>query len=163
MTSALQGERLDFLLERLAKDKPLPFDLDQKKDEPRASGLDQKIDWLSSKRWLLSSWLLSKRWLSSKWPSLGEPSSHTLVRYLITFSYLIPFCIGVAATVAWESYGTSSTDQQLKAMSLDLAAVRQSVDELNFKVQQMAGDIAAQQAILRRVSAPAPPPPRHVN
>jgi hypothetical protein len=31
MTSALQGDRLDFLLERLAKDKPLPLDLDQKK------------------------------------------------------------------------------------------------------------------------------------
>jgi hypothetical protein len=48
-------------------------------------------------------------------------------------------------------------------MSLDLAAVRQSVDQLTAKVQQMAGDIAAQQAILRKVSAPAPPAPRRAN
>src|SRR5215472_2132459 len=154
MTTALQGERLDLLLDRLAKDKPLPLDLDEKKDEPLPFGLDQKNDGLSGKRWLSS-----KRWLSIKHPSLGRRRSHTLVRYLITSSYLIPFCIGVAATVAWESYGTPSTDQQLKAISLDLAAVRQSVDQLSAKVQQMAGDIAAQQAILRRVSAPAPPAP----
>ena len=31
MTSALHGERLDFLLSRLAKNGPLPLDLDQKK------------------------------------------------------------------------------------------------------------------------------------
>jgi len=158
MTTALQGERLDLLLDRLAKDKPLPLDLDEKKDEPLPFGLDQKNDGLSGKRWLSS-----KRWLSIKRPPLGKRRSHTLVRYLITSSYLIPFCIGVAATVAWESYGTPSTDQQLKAISLDLAAVRQSVDELTAKVQQMAGDVAAQQAILRRVSAPSPPSPRRAN
>ena len=148
MTSALHGERLDFLLSRLAKNGPLPLDLDQKKDEPVPSGLDQKSDWLSG-----------KRWLSIKRPSPGKRRLHTLVRYLIPSSYLIPFCIGVAATAAWESYGTPSTDQPLKEMSLDLAAVRQSMDQLTAKVQQMAGDIAAQQAILRRVSAPAPPTP----
>ena len=158
MTSALQGERLDFLLDRLAKDKPLPLDLDEKKDEPFPFGLDQKNDGLSGKRWLSS-----KRWLSIKHPLRGKRRSHRLVRYLITSSYLIPFCIGVAATVAWESYGTPSTDQQLNAMSLDLASVRQSVGELTAKVQQMAGDIAAQQAILRRVSAPPPPAPRRAN
>jgi hypothetical protein len=59
--------------------------------------------------------------------------------------------------------------QQLKEMSPDLAAVRQSVVELAARIQQMGGDIAtmqaAQQAILRKVSAPAPsppPPPRQV-
>ena len=145
MTSALQGDRLDFLLERLAKDKPLPLDLDQKND------------------WLSGIWLSGKRWLSSKRPSPGKRRSHTLVRYLITSSYLIPFGIGVAVTVAWKSYGTPSNDQQLNAISLDLAAVRQSVDELTAKVQQMAGDITAQQAILRRVSAPPPPAPRRAN
>ena len=158
MTSAFQGERLDLLLDRLANDDPLPLGLDQKKDEPLPFGLDQKNDWLSFKRWLSS-----KRWLSIRRPSLGKRRSHALVRYLITSSYLIPFCIGVAATVAWESYGTPPTDQQLKAMSLDLAAVRQSVHQLTAKVQQMAGDVAAQQAILRRVSAAAPPAPRRAN
>ena len=94
--------------------------------------------------------------LQNRQPAVRKRASRALAPFLMAV------CIGVAATVAWESYGTSSTDQQLKAMSLDLAAVRQSVDELNSKVQQMAGDIAAQQT-LRRVSAPAPPVPRRAN
>jgi len=221
MTSLLQRERLDFLLDRLAKDEPLPLGLDQKNDEPLPPVSTKKNDWLSSerwlwikrwlssnwlsskhwlssswlssswlsserwpsiKRWLSSSWLSSKHWLSSGWLSsswlssdrwlsikrlsLGKRSSRALIPYLITSSYLIPFCIGVAATLAWKSYGTPSTDKQLKAMSVDLAAIRQSVGQLTAKVQQMAGDIDAQWAILRRVSAPpppAPPAPRHVN
>jgi hypothetical protein len=48
-------------------------------------------------------------------------------------------------------------------MSPDLAAVRQSVDELAAKLQQMAGDMAtmraAQQTILRKVSNRGKPPP----
>ncbi|HEY2229234.1 MAG TPA: hypothetical protein VGI22_16175 [Xanthobacteraceae bacterium] len=56
---------------------------------------------------------------------------------------------------------TPSPDlQQLKAMSLDLAAMRQSVDQLAAQHQQVTSDIAtmqaAQQAILRKVSPPAP-------
>jgi hypothetical protein len=47
---------------------------------------------------------------------------------------------------------------------LDLAAVRQSVDQLAAQHQQLAGDVAtvqaAQQDILRKVAAPAPPSPR---
>jgi hypothetical protein len=125
--------------------------------------------------------------------------SHPFARFLITF------CVGIAATLGWQSYGdmaretistaypqlawltpqaaslaqaasdaaapaesaTPSADQQeLKAMSVDLAAVRQSVERLAAQLsagnQQMAGDIAglqaAQQAILRKVSTPAPRP-----
>jgi hypothetical protein len=135
--------------------------------------------------------------LSSKRPSLGKRASRAVVRFLITF------CIGVAAALAWQSYGdaaremiasaspqlgwlapqaaplvrtasdivapaappTPSPDQQLKAMSLDLAAVRQNVEQLAAQFaagqQQMAGDIgtlqAAQQDILHKIS---PPPPR---
>ena len=135
---------------------------------------------------------------SSKRPSLGKRASRAVVRFLITF------CIGVAAALAWQSYGdaaremiassspqlgwlapqaaplvqtasdivapaappTPSPDlQQLKAMSLDLAAVRQNVEQLAAQFaagqQQMAGDIAtlqvAQQDILHKIS---PPPPR---
>ena len=130
-------------------------------------------------------------------PSPGKRNSRALLRFLITI------CIGVAGTLAWQSYGdvarqmiansspalgwlapqaaplvqvasaqvkpadpaTPSPDlQQLKTMSPDLAAVRQSVDQLAAKFQQMAGDMAtmqaAQQAILRKVSTPSPPPPR---
>jgi hypothetical protein len=61
-------------------------------------------------------------------------------------------------------------EEQLKAMSVALAGVRQSVDQLAAALaagrQQTAGDIAtlqaSQQAILRKISAPArstvPPP-----
>jgi hypothetical protein len=136
--------------------------------------------------------------LSSKRPSLGKRASRAVVRFLITF------CIGVAAALAWQSYGdaaremiasaspqlgwlapqaaplvrtasdivapaappTPSPDQQLKAMSLDLAAVRQNVEQLAAQFaagqQQMAGDIAtlqaAQQDILHKISLPPPRP-----
>lgn len=127
------------------------------------------------------------------WPPRPSPRkrrSRPLVRALITF------CIGIAATLAWQSFGgaarqmaadsspvlgwlaprvtqapsdqltaaeptTTSPDlRQLKAMSLDLSAMRQSVDQLATQHRQMAGDIAtmqaAQQTILRKVSPPAP-------
>jgi hypothetical protein len=130
-------------------------------------------------------------------PSRGKRSSHALLRFLITLG------AGVAATLAWQSYGDAAREmiansspqlgwlapqaaalaqgasdtvaptepaapspdlQQLQAISLDLAAVRQSVDQLAAQVasghQQIAGDIAAlqaaQQAILRKISAPPP-------
>jgi hypothetical protein len=130
-------------------------------------------------------------------PSRGKWSSHALLRFLITFG------VGVAATLAWQSYGDAAREmiansspqlgwlapqaaalaqgasdtvaptepaapspdlQQLQAISLDLAAVRQSVDQLAAQVasghQQIAGDIAAlqaaQQAILHKISAPPP-------
>ena len=133
---------------------------------------------------------LGQRDASASPPSPDKRSSRGLLRFLITI------CIGVASTLAWQSYGdvarqmiaklasqaaplmqaasnrvtpaepaTPSDDlQQLKAMSPDLAAVRQSVDQLAAQLQQMAGDVAtmqaAQQAILRKVSTPSPPPPR---
>jgi hypothetical protein len=60
----------------------------------------------------------------------------------------------------------SIDQQQLKAMSLNLAAVRQSVEQLATQVatgqQQMSGDIARLQAseqdIINKVSAPPPRP-----
>jgi hypothetical protein len=118
--------------------------------------------------------------------------------------FLIIFCIGVAATLVWQSYGdvaremiansspqlrwlapqavaqtapdmvtptapaTPSPDvQQLKGMSLGLAAVRQSVEQLAAAQQQMTDEIAKLQAteqeILDKVSGPPRPaaaPPR---
>jgi len=125
-------------------------------DESLPRDLDQGNDWLSSQRWLSS-----KRWLSSRLPSLGKPSRALII--------LITFCIGVAATLAWQSYGPPSPDlRRLQAMSHDLAAVRQSMDQLTAKHQQMVEDIAklqaAQQTILRKVStvpAPSPRQPRN--
>ncbi len=113
---------------------------------------------------------------------------------------LIMFCIGVAVTLAWQSYGdaaremiansspqlswlapraavaqtaidatapvTSSPDpQELKAMSADLAAVRQQVDQLAAQVavsqEQMVREFAAklqaaEQDILATMPSPQP-------
>jgi hypothetical protein len=136
---------------------------------------------------------------ASRLRTSGKRRSRALVRWPITF------CVGVAATLAWQSYGDVAREtvassypqlawlapqdaspvqtaadaaapepaapapdpQELKAMLLEFAAVRQSVDRLAAALsagnQQMAGDIAslqaAQQAILRKISAPAPRPP----
>jgi hypothetical protein len=133
----------------------------------------------------------------SKRPSLGKRASRALSRFVITF------CVGIAATLAWQSYGdaareriASSSEQlawlapqvapaaqaaprmiappgaaspdleQLKAMSLGLAVVRQSVDQLTAQVaagqEQMTRDItklqAAEQDILHKISEPPPRP-----
>jgi hypothetical protein len=131
-----------------------------------------------------------------KRPSLGKRATRGVARLLIIF------CIGIAATLAWQSYGdvaramiadsfpqlgwlapqaaaphaqiasdtvalSSSSDpppqlQQLKELSLLVAAMRQSVEQLAANQQQMAGDIAKlvadQQELLQKVSAPAPRP-----
>jgi small-conductance mechanosensitive channel len=112
---------------------------------------------------------------------------------MLMMRLLITFFIGVAATLAWQSYGdaaramiansspqlswlapqaavaktardtiaptTSSSDpQELKAMSADLAAVRQKVDQLTAGQENMASDFttklqAAEQDILDKISA----------
>jgi hypothetical protein len=127
-------------------------------------------------------------------PSLEPPTRRkrgSFTRVLITF------CIGVGATLAWQSYGdtareiiansypqlswlapqaavaqtvpdtvvppTPSPDsQELKAMSLGLAAVRQRVDQFAAQFaagqEQMTREItklqAAEQDILQKISAP---------
>jgi hypothetical protein len=112
--------------------------------------------------------------------------------------FLIAFCVGVAATLAWQSYGdvarevvaskypqlgwlapeaavaqtapdpivrpiTSPDPQELKAMSLALAAVRQRVDQLAAGQERMTRDFttkvqAAEQNILDKISVPPPQP-----
>ena len=116
----------------------------------------------------------------------------------ILMRFLISFCIGIAVTVAWQSYGDAAREmiansspqlgwlapqdavaqtasaamaptessldpQQLKAMSADLAVVRQRVDQLAAQVaagqEQIGRDFAAklqtvEQEILDKVSAP---------
>jgi hypothetical protein len=130
----------------------------------------------------------------------GEPSVARPPPRKRPLRFLIAFCIGVAATLAWQSYGdaareiiansypqlgwlapqaaaaqaapttiaaaTASLDQQeLKAVSLGLAAIRQRVDQLAAQVaagqEQMTRDFtarlhAAEQDILDKISAPQP-------
>jgi hypothetical protein len=112
--------------------------------------------------------------------------------------FLITFCVGVFATLAWQSYGdmareriansypqlgwlapdaavaqtapatsvppiTSPDQQEFKAMSSDLAALRQRVDQIAAGQDRIARDItvklqAAEQDILDKISAPPPQP-----
>jgi hypothetical protein len=134
-------------------------------------------------------------------PSLGKRFSRALIRFVVTF------CIGVGATLAWQSYGDAAREivagsseqlawlapqpasvalpasqtnalatpvtpapspdlEQLKAVSLGLAVVRQSVDQLAAQVaagqEQMTRDITklqvAEQDILHKISEPPPRP-----
>ena len=126
---------------------------------------------------------------------------------------LIAFCVGIVATLAWQSYGDAARQtiadsypqlawlapqaavaqaapdtiarddppdhQELKAISLDLAAVREKVDQLAASQQQIAREFTAklqeiEREILDKVSInqqpqatvparrPASPPPQAV-
>jgi small-conductance mechanosensitive channel len=140
-------------------------------------------------------------------PSLRKRASGGFTRVVIAF------CIGISATLAWQSYGdavreiiasrypqfawlaphapaappasaatvppvVSADPQELKTMSLGLAAVRQRVDQLTASQDQTIRDLtmklqAAKQEILDRMSMlspqsatplarkPAPPAPLH--
>jgi hypothetical protein len=132
----------------------------------------------------------------------GEPSAPRLAARRRAPRLLIAFCLGVAATLAWQSYGDAAREiianlspqlgwlapqaavaqtagattaaasaaldqQELNAMSLDLAAVRQRVDQLAAQLaagqEQMTRDFtmklqAAEQGILDKISAPPPQP-----
>ncbi len=112
--------------------------------------------------------------------------------------FLITFCVGFAAALAWQSYGdtareiiansypqlgwlapqaavaqtapativppvTSPDRQELKAMSFDLAALRQRVDQIAAGQDRITRDItaklqAAEQDILDKISVPPPQP-----
>jgi hypothetical protein len=129
-----------------------------------------------------------------KQPALRNRTSGSFTRYLITF------CVGIAATLAWQSYGgaareivserypllawvapqtpapptvaamasiTSVDPQELKTISLDLAAVRQRIDQLAASQDQVTRDVSTQlqqnrQEILDKISvlSPQPTPPR---
>jgi hypothetical protein len=130
----------------------------------------------------------------------GEPSvQRTALRKRGSLArVLMTFCVGVAATLAWQSYGdaaremvaskypqlgwlapeaavaqtapetivpgASSPDpQELKAISLGLAAVRQRVDQLAAGQEQMTRVFTtkvqtAEQNILDKISASPPQP-----
>jgi len=146
---------------------------------PTLQPADFKDDWFPSER---------RR-------SLANRASRALARFLITL------CIGVAGTLAWQSYGDAAREmiasaspqlgwlapqaapvgrtapdviaptataapsadpQQLNAMSLGLAAVRQSVDQLAAGQEQMTRDITklqtTTQGILDNIAAPPPRP-----
>jgi hypothetical protein len=99
-----------------------------------------------------------------KWPLFDRRISRAI-------AFLVTFCFGVAAFLAWQSSREGASPpqtgrpapspnigQQLEAMSHDLTALRQSVDQLAGSLGQMRNDITnlqtAQQAIFDRISEP---------
>ena len=137
----------------------------------------------------------TSHWADSKndnFPSI-RPSRRKRARRVLA-RFLITLCIGVAGTLAWQSYGDAAREmiaksspqlswlapqaaaaqtppavqtspnmvasaapspdqQQLKAMSLGIAAMRRSVDQLQNEITKLR---AAQQEILDKISMPPP-------
>jgi hypothetical protein len=115
--------------------------------------------------------------LPNRQPPVGKRASRALARFLTAF------CIGVAATLAWQSYGDAarqiiansypqlrwlasqaelvapSFDQQLNAMSFKIDAVVESIDQLAAGQEQMARTIdqivAGQEQMTRTTEQPA--------
>jgi len=97
---------------------------------------------------------------------------------LIAIAFLITFCIGIAAGSVWQSSRetiasipqaapapaapSSNLEPKFEAMSLGLAAVRQSLAELANGLGQVRHDITdvqtAQQALFDKMSEPPPRP-----
>ena len=102
--------------------------------------------------------------------------------------YLLAICIGVAATLAWQSYGkrSSATETpvaqtapaavapsapvapsidpaEVHQMAMDLATLRQTMAQITASQDQMARKVdtiqAANQQILAKMPEPPPPPP----
>jgi hypothetical protein len=87
---------------------------------------------------------------------------------------VIIFCIGVAATLAWQSYGNAAREMIANSSpqlgwlvpsasaspERQLEAMRQRVDQLTTSQRQIAGDItkllADQKELLQKISAPLP-------
>ena len=113
------------------------------------------------------------------WPSLGKRTWLTLACFLLAIG------IGATATLAWQSRGdadkeTTAQAALLKAISLDLEAMRQSIDmnttsvaasqqQINRSVDQLAArqeqitrEITelqtVEQYVLEKISTPAPRP-----
>jgi hypothetical protein len=111
-------------------------------------------------------------------PPLHPTERNLIMRPLAFVRFLMIFFIGVAATLAWQSYGSAareaiaswsprlgwlapsaapagaSTDQ-LVTISRGLAVVRQNVDKLAADITKLQ---VAQQGALDRTSAPPPLP-----
>ena len=101
------------------------------------------------------------------WQSYGDAARETIAKSSPQLSWLAPQPAAVQTPPAVPpnmvaSAAPSPDQQQLKAMSLGIAAIRQGVDQLVAARNQMTNEItqlrAAQQVVLDRISAPPPRP-----
>ena len=74
---------------------------------------------------------------------------------LVFARYLITFFIGVAATLAWQSYRDATREEMITATPASLDLVRQSLDKLAGEITKLQ---AAEQDILDKISTPPPRP-----
>src|SRR5258708_39416268 len=90
------------------------------------------------------------------WSWLGKLGPLAFARYLIAFF------IGVAATLAWQSYRDAAREEKIVAAPAGLDSLRQSVDKLAAEIAKVK---AAEQDILDRISTalshPTAPPARN--
>src|SRR5258708_33352597 len=66
--------------------------------------------------------------------------------------YLIVFFIGVAATLAWQSYRNATREEMIAPASTSLDSVRQSVDKLAAEITKVQ---MVEQDILDKISTPS--------
>jgi len=102
------------------------------------------------------------------WQSYGDAARDIIASSYPQLGWLAPQAAAAPATPTTIAAATASLDQQeLKTVSLSLAAVRQRVDQLAAQVaagqEQMTRDFTAklhtvEQDILDKISAPAPQP-----
>ena len=94
------------------------------------------------------------------WQSYGDAVREVIASASPQLGWLAPQAAPAPDVIA--PAAPSPDQQQLNAMSLGLAALRQSVDQLAAGQEQMTGDIAklqtAAQGILDKISAPPPRP-----
>jgi small-conductance mechanosensitive channel len=98
------------------------------------------------------------------WQSYGDAARQVIANSYPQLAWLAPeAALAQTAPDTTAPPAISADSQELKAISLDLAAVRQRVDQLAAGQQQMTRDFttklqAAQQNILEKISAPPPQP-----
>jgi hypothetical protein len=175
MASAIRRLRPDSPVNRwgdeTAVDAPLhPIDLDQNGD--RLSRRPPSLGKRSSRALLrfLTTFCIGAG-ATLAWQSYGDAARQMIASSSPQLGWLAPQAAPLAQVAAdagapAEPAAPSPDAEQLKAMSVDLAAVRQGVDQLAAALvagrQQTAGDLAtlqaSQQAILRKISPPAPRP-----
>jgi small-conductance mechanosensitive channel len=98
------------------------------------------------------------------WQSYGDAARQVIANSYPQLAWLAPeAALAQTAPDTTAPPAISADSQELKAISLDLAAVRQRVDQLAFAQQQMTRDFttklqAAEQEILDKIPMPAPQP-----
>jgi hypothetical protein len=180
-TSFIRSLVTDVVRQLLPKVTRITRQISQRRKAPMSSTLSSTRSWVSADptKSSVDATLVpadptiatgpKNEWASIKWPLLDRRTSRAIV-------FLITFCIGVAAFLAWQSSRemtasapqtarvapSPNLEQQLEAISLGLTTLRQSVDQLAASLGQMRNDITnlqtAQQVIFEKVSEPAPRP-----